>query len=144
MRYLFNKPTFWGHETSQFLFGGYAVLVGAYALRHRAHVTVDVFYIHWSPRLQAIVDSFTWLMFWLFCGVLLWHSGIGGIEATLSLDHTNTSWGPPVWPLKLTIPIGALLLSLQGLSIYLRRVYFAITGSELAPEPQTARGSAGE
>ena len=143
MRYLFNAPTFWGHETTQHLFGGYAVLIGGYALRHRAHVTVDVLYQHWSPRLQARIDSVTWLMFWLFCGLLLWHGGDAAITSTIRLDHTSTVWSPPMYPLKLTIPIGAFLVCLQGLSIYLRKVYFAITGRELAPEAEIA-GGAGE
>ncbi len=143
MRYAFNAPTFWGHETTQHLFGGYAVLIGGYALRHRAHVTVDVFYRRWSPRLQASVDSVTWLMFCLFCGLLLWHGGDAAIISTIRQDRTATWWSPPLWPLKLTILIGAFLICLQGLSVYLRKVYFAITGRELAPEPEIARGTGG-
>ena len=140
MRYLFNAPTFWGHETAQHLFGGYAILVVAYTLRHRAHVTVDVFYRRWSPRVQAIVDSFTWLMFWLFCGLLLWHGGDAAIDAVVRLDHTNTPWSPPLYPLKVTLPLGVFLVCLQGLSVYLRKVYFAITGRELVAEPEIAGG----
>jgi len=141
MRYVFNAPTFWGHETTQNLFGYYAVLIGGYALRHKAHVTVDVLYRKWSPRLQSTIDSFTWLLFWLFFGLLLWHGGDAAIMSTLRLDRSATSWGPPMWPLKVTIPIGAFLLLLQGLSVYLRKVYFAFTGRELAPEPEIAGGS---
>ena len=143
MRYAFNAPTFWGHETTQHLFGAYAVLIGGYALRHKAHVTVDVLYLHWSPRLQARMDSVTWLMFWLFFGLLLWHGGDAAIDSTLRMDRTATSWGPPMYPLKITIAIGAFLIMLQGLSVYLRKVYFAFTGRELAPEPDIA-GREGE
>ncbi|MCS6867538.1 TRAP transporter small permease subunit, partial [Thermus sp.] len=43
-RYFFNAPTQWAHEVSTLLFGLLYVLTGAYALRERAHVGVDVFY----------------------------------------------------------------------------------------------------
>ena len=141
MRYVFNNPTNWGHETSQHFFGAYAVLIGAYALRHKAHVTVDLFYRKWSPRVQAGIDSITWLLFWLFCGLLLWHGGDAAISSVVRLDRTATAWGPPLYPLKVAVPIGAFLICLQGLSSYLRKVYLAITGRELVAEPKISGGS---
>lgn len=131
MRYVFNAPTFWGHETSQHLFGGYAVLIGAYALRHRAHVSVDILHRRWSPRVRAIVDLFSWSLFWLFCILLFWKGGIAAWESLINLDRTNTPWSPPLYPLKLTIPVGAFLILLQGLTIYIRNFHIAITGREL-------------
>jgi len=43
MRYVFNMPTIWAHETSCMLYGAHFVLGGAYALRHDAFVNVEVF-----------------------------------------------------------------------------------------------------
>jgi TRAP-type mannitol/chloroaromatic compound transport system permease small subunit len=137
MRYLFNAPTFWGHETTQHLFGSYAVLVGAYALRHRGHVNVEVFYERLSRRKQAILDLFTWSLFFLFCVILLWKGGEAALDSVMRLDRTNTPWAPPLYPLKLTIPIGTLMILLQGTSFYIRDLYMAIKGQELTPYSTT-------
>ena len=48
-RYGFNHPTMWAHGTSQRLFAAYYVLGGAYVLRYRDHVIVDLIYSRFSP-----------------------------------------------------------------------------------------------
>ncbi len=42
----------------------------------------------------------------------------------------GTSFGCPVYPIKLCIPLGAFLIFLQGLSGYIRSATIAITGRE--------------
>jgi len=140
MRYLFTAPTFWGHETSQHVFGAYAVLLGGYALRHKAHVSVDVIYQHWSRRTRAIVNLFSWSLFWFFAILLLVEGFDAAWDSLINLHHTNTPWSPPYYPLKITIPVGAFLVLLQGFAIYIRNLHMAITGRELTPEPEIARG----
>ena len=45
--------------------------MGAYVLKHGGHVNVDILYGRFSPRIRAIIDLFTWLLFFYFCGLLL-------------------------------------------------------------------------
>lgn len=69
MRYLFNMPTNWGHESMTLLFAIYYCVAAGYAHYYRAHVRVDVFYSSRSPRTRAyldIVSSFFFLTFFLF------------------------------------------------------------------------------
>lgn len=131
MRYGFNSPTFWAHETSQFFNGVYIIVGGAYALRWGAHVHVDILHGRLSLRRRAIVDLFTWTFFFLFIGVLLWKSGISAWNSVLAQEYSVSPWGPPVWPVRLAIPLGALLLLLEGLTKYVKDLYMAITGLEL-------------
>ena len=42
MRYGFNAPTPWAFDLTKQLFGFYFILLGGYALRHQAHVRVDL------------------------------------------------------------------------------------------------------
>jgi len=132
LRYVFNAPTIWAHELSQHLFGSYSVLAGAYVLLRFQHVRVDVIYERFSPRGRAILDSVTHLMFFLFVGVLL----VEGVQmAWCSVEireFSNTPWAPPLYPLKLTVPIGAFLILIQGLAHFIRVLNMAITGRELA------------
>ena len=132
MRYIFNAPTIWAHETCQHLFAGYSILAGAYVLLYYAHVKVDVVYARFSPRRRAIIDSVTYLFFFIFVGLMLWH-GIGMAAHSVRLNEVSFSpFAPPIWPLKLTIPIGAFLILLQGLAHFTRVLSMAVTGKELA------------
>ena len=38
LRYVFNSPTMWSQELSNFVFGAFFILGGAYTLLHRDHV----------------------------------------------------------------------------------------------------------
>ena len=131
-RYVFNAPTMWAFETTQFIYGAYVILIGGYVLLAGGHVNVDVLYRRFPLRARAILDLFTWLLLFLFCFVIVWKGGVIAWETILEGRHASTGWAPPLWPIKVTIPIGAFLLLLQGLSKYLGDLITAFTGEEVA------------
>ncbi|ADE56599.1 Tripartite ATP-independent periplasmic transporter DctQ component [Aminobacterium colombiense DSM 12261] len=131
MRYAFNKPTIWAHDTSCMLYGAHFILGGAYALRWGAFVNVEVFYQRFSLRTKAVVDLVTWMLFYAFVGILLWKSVPWAWASVMVQEYSNSPWGPPVWPIKLTIPVAATLVLLQGLTKTIKDFYIAVTGREL-------------
>ncbi len=132
LRYAFNAPTIWAHETSQHMFGAYSVLAGAYVLLHFQHVRVDVIYSRFSPRGRAILDSVTYLLFFLFCGLMLKYGIDIAWKSVKIMETTITYWHSPIYPVKCCIPLGAGLILLQGIAHYIRFLHMAITGRELA------------
>ena len=134
MRYGLNDPTFWAHETSQYFFGAHFILGGAFALRWGSHVNVEILYSFLSPRKRAIVDLLTWLLFYLLCGFMLWRGWEAAWLSITRWEHTYSFWGPPLWPLRLTIPVGAALILLQGLTKTVNDAYTAVTGKQLVVE----------
>ena len=132
MRYVFNKPTIWAHETSQYFFGAHFMMAGAYALRNHAHVNVEILYDKFSPRNRAMIDVGTSLFFFLFCGLLFWNGWELAWDSLLNLENSQTPWGPPVYPAKLMLPLGGCLILLQGLVKLIRDTAFAISGKEMA------------
>ena len=121
-RYLFNSPTIWAHEIAQMIYGAYVILLGAYVLQRGGHVNVDILYHRFHPRTRAIIDLFTWLLFFYFCGLLLLKGGEMAWDSLKILEYSQTIWGPPIYPVKLTIPIGALFLLLQAIAQFLRNL----------------------
>ena len=113
-RYAFNSPTTWAGEATTMLFGAYAILSGGYLLAHRGHANVDIFYARFSPRTKAAVDVVTSTFLFLFVIVLLVEGQEMARVAISRWEHSYTAWNPPVWPLRLCVPIGASLLLLQG------------------------------
>lgn len=115
LRYFAGKPVVWTNELSQMLFGVSAVLSGGYLMAHSGHANVDILSARLAPRARAAVDIFTSILFFLFVGALLYYGAALAFESVQRLEHSQSAWNPPIWPVKLCIPIGALLLLLQGI-----------------------------
>jgi TRAP-type mannitol/chloroaromatic compound transport system permease small subunit len=127
-RYVFNAPTIWAHGTTQRIFAVYYFLCGAYISLTRSHINMDIFYNRFGPRIKAILDILSFLFFFVFCGVLLWYGFRYAWISTLNLEPDNTPFRAPLYPIKLAIPLGALLIILQELANLWRNIYLAITG----------------
>jgi TRAP-type mannitol/chloroaromatic compound transport system permease small subunit len=129
-RYLFNRPTIWVHETAQMIFGAYAILLGAYALRRGAHVNVDILYGRFNPRTRSVIDLFTWVLFYIFCGLILVKGWDMAWDSYRMGETESTSFAPPLYPIKMMIPLGALLILLQGLTKTVKDFILAFRGKE--------------
>jgi len=130
-RYVFGKPTNWAHETSQLLFGPFFLIDGAYILRWRGHVNIEILYQRFPLRVRAIIDLFVWMLFFFFIGIMVWKT-TESAWLSIQLQETSIStWRPPIWPLKLVMPIAAFLMLIQGITIYMGAIYAAVTGREL-------------
>ena len=130
LRYIFNAPTIWAHGISQRLFATYYILAGAYVLRHKGHISMDVVYNRFSLRGRAILDLITASLFFAYCGVLLWPGALFAWKSLMQLEPCNTVFRAPLYPVKLMIPLGALLIVLQGLAKFARDFITAITGRQ--------------
>jgi len=131
LRYGFNAPTIWAHEIILNMFGALSVLAGGYVLLHFQHVKVDILYTRLPPRGKAIANSVTYLLFFLFIGVMLLYGWQIAWHSVKIMEFSNTPWAPPLYPLKLTVPIAAFLILIQGLAHFIRDFSMAITGREL-------------
>ena len=122
-RYVFNSPTNWAHESMFLMFGMQYLLSGGYAFREDAHVRVDVIYVLLSARTKVILDLVTSVFFFLFNGALLATGYIFVRDAIGLWEVSFTEWGIQYWIIKIALPLGALLILLQGAA----RVYKNIT-----------------
>lgn len=123
MRWGFDKSSNAWLEVQWYLFAGMVMLGAAYTLRMNEHVRVDVFYGRYSERARAWLDLLGALLFLLPMAVI-----IGWLSWPMFLDSWNTgeisgnAGGLIRWPAKILIPIGFLLLALQGVSEIIKRV----------------------
>ena len=131
-RYAFGAPTTWAYETIYMLYAALFMLGAAYALRTGAHIRTDFFWEKWPVRTSAAIDTLAYALFF-FPGMLLFLAA--GAEAAWSsylLDERSaeTTWFPPLWPLKAVVPLCALLLLVQGVSELAKSVHAWRTGEE--------------
>jgi TRAP-type mannitol/chloroaromatic compound transport system permease small subunit len=115
MRYLVGSAAIWTAEFAQLIFGGYAVIAGGYLLVERAHVNVDIIYGKFSRVNKAVVDLATSFLFFLFLAVLIWQGVDMAWDSAAKFERSSSLWNPHVWPVKIVIPVAAVLLLLQGL-----------------------------
>jgi TRAP-type mannitol/chloroaromatic compound transport system permease small subunit len=133
MRYSLNLSSNAWLEIQWYLFSAIFLLGAGYTLKKNAHVRIDVIAGRLSTRAQAWIDIVGGLAFLLPMSVMIltlsvpmfWQSYVGG---EISAD----AGGLVRWPVKLLIPAGFALLTLQGLAEIAKRVAF-LRGA--APEP---------
>ena len=130
-RYVFNHPTIWAHELSAFLYAIVFLLGSSYALRYNSHINVEIIYSRLSARTRAILDLITWNFFYFFVGLMLWEGWPFALKSIHRMELAGSVWDPPVWPIKLCIPLGAFLMLLQGSTKTIQDLYMAFTGKTL-------------
>ena len=135
-RYIFNSATTWSFETSQFLFCGMVALGGGYTLLYGGHVNVEIVYERFGKRTRAVIDLITALLFFFFIILFLRESGVMALESVRIREHSESSWGPALCPLKVVIFIGVFLMILQGIAKFIRDLKTALAGEVDGKEAQ--------
>jgi len=130
-RYIFKSPTLWAYDIAIFMFGYTGLLAGGHVLRVGEHVNVDIIYASLSPRRKAIADVVTGPLFFFFMILLVIYTSKTAVMALEMHEKTPTAWGPPMGHFKLMMPIGGMLLLLQGSAMWIRNLYKAITNKDL-------------
>ena len=134
VRYLLNAPTSWAFDFSYILYGGLFFMAGAYTLSRGGHVRADMFSRLWPVRVQAGIELALYITFF-FPGILAmsisgWHYAHDAFR--IKEMSINSPIGIPIWQIKMMIPVGAALLSLQGIAECLRCV-LALRQNEWPP-----------
>lgn len=132
LRYVFNSPTFWSYDISMFAFGTAGLIAGAYTLRYRAHINIDILYVRLSPRRRAILDVVTASIFFFFCLLVIWQGGKMALYSLAAREVTLTAWHPILYPFKMVIPVAGFMVLLQGIANFVRDLHFAIHEKELS------------
>jgi len=139
-RYVLNAPTIWAFELGYMAMGTHALIGAAYTLREAGHIRIDVLYMRFPPRLQALIDTIGYVV--LFLPVICWLSYAlweYWLEAFLSSERSGQSaWNPPIWPFKLCFFIGIALLCLQGIAQLIKSL-LTLTGKPLTTGRDTRR-----
>ncbi len=124
VRYVLNDPTSWAFDLSYMMYGAVFYMAGAYTLSRGGHVCADMFYRKWSEPTQAKVELFLYIIFF-FPGILalvVAGSAYGFESMRIREVSVNSPAGMPIWPLKMMICVGGLLIAIQGFAEVLRCV----------------------
>jgi TRAP-type mannitol/chloroaromatic compound transport system permease small subunit len=100
------------------------ILLGAsFVLRLNEHVRVDIFYSGLSARAKLWVDTLGIIFFLLPSTILLtWLCYRYAFQSYMDNERSFNSGGLPYWPIKMLMPFGFFMLTLQGLSELVKRI----------------------
>lgn len=116
LRYVFHYSSAFLSELEWHVFALLFLLGAGYALKHDKHVRVDVFYAKLSEKGKAWIDLLG-TIFFLFplCGMLIYSAGEFAMRSFVVGEGSIDPGGIPYfWVIKAMVPLGMLLLLLQG------------------------------
>mgnify|MGYP000939403871 CR=1 FL=1 len=125
-------------EVQWYLYAWAFLLAAGYTLLHQEHVKIDVLYSRLSTRKQVWVDILGYAVFLTsFCVVVLYFTWPMVVQKFESGEMSSNAGGLIRWPVWLAIPLGFVLLLLQGWSELIKRIAFL---KGLIPDPRNKHG----
>lgn len=121
MRYALGEPTRWAFDLTKQLYGFYFIMLGGYALRHQAHVRVDLITERLGAGSRRVVEILGYLIFFFpFTWVFARRSWDFAMTSYNQGEVTYGAVQMPVYPLKIAMFVAAVLLMIQGISEVLK------------------------
>ncbi len=122
-RYAFSLSSNAWLEIQWYMFGALVMLGTSYTLKKNEHVRVDIVYSNISTRKQIGVDIFGTILFLLPATLIMAYLSWPVFYNSWSEGEISGNAGGLIrWPIKIFLPIGFALLSLQGISELIKRV----------------------
>lgn len=116
-RYVLHNPTVWSQELSYFITSFVIMMAIAYTLQVKEHVTIDIFYNRFSRKGKLIVNILFTLFFFIPVWFMLLQAMLPSFLHAFETGERSSygNWLPVIWPFRLWILAGTVLLFVQAL-----------------------------
>jgi TRAP-type mannitol/chloroaromatic compound transport system permease small subunit len=122
-RYLFSESSNGWLEIQWYMFAGMVLLGAPYTLKMNEHVRVDLVYGMVSERTRIWIDILGGFLFLLpICVILVYFTWPWFVESWRISESSSNAGGLIRWPVKLLLPVGFALMTLQGISEIIKRI----------------------
>src|SRR5688500_4846193 len=122
MRYAFDLSSNAWLEIQWYLFGVMVLFGASYTLRMNEHVRVDIVYTHLSERGKEWLDLIGTIVFLLPAMLMLaWFAWPFFMQSWSIQEMSMNAGGLIRWPVKILLPVGFVLVALQGISEIIKR-----------------------
>lgn len=131
-RYLLNRSYAWLTELEWHFFALIFLLGAGYSWRHNRHVRVDLFYDRFGIRDRALVDAVGSVVFLIPWSLTFLAVSWNYAMASFGIREASPDPGglPAFYPIKFAVPLGMLLLFLQGIANLIKNLEVLFTGAE--------------
>lgn len=111
LRYFLNRPVKGSFELVEFMMAIVVCLGMAYTGVQKGHVAVEIVVSRFSPRVQALIDSFNYLVSTILFSLISWKSVVQAKVLGVS-GLTSAILYVPVYPFVFVLAFGSGLLGL--------------------------------
>lgn len=140
IRYSLNTSSNAWLEVQWYLFSAVFLLCAGYTLLRNEHIRIDIFSGRLSERGQTWIDVFGDVFFLLPMAIMIgWLSWPMFLDSYVRGEISGDAGGLIRWPVKILVPLGFLLLVLQGVSELIKRIAFLMG---LIPNPNPKKAGA--
>ena len=113
VRFWLGQSTIWQTETVTFMMVGATMIGLPYVQRLRGHVNVDLIPLMLPLGIRKLLAIIVLLASLVVIGMMVWY-GFEMFHVAYERNwRTDSVWGPKLWPIYLTVPVGLGLLMLQ-------------------------------
>lgn len=110
-------------ELQWYLFGLAWLLAAAYTLKQNEHIRIDIVYGAFSRRRQHWIDLLGHIFFLMpFTLLMIYYFVPYFLRSFYSGEHSASAGGLIVWPAKLCLLAGFVLLGVQGISEIIKKI----------------------
>ena len=124
LRYVFNAPTFWAHETTTFLCGVSFLYGGLYCTARNSHIRVVLIYDRLSPHWRRVMDvvisivSCLACLFFTYAAAIMAEKALFTPQGEFRLERSGSAWNPPApATVKVLLLVILILMAIQFLII---------------------------
>jgi TRAP-type mannitol/chloroaromatic compound transport system permease small subunit len=123
IRYAFGYSSNGWLELQWYMFAILVMFGASYTFKRNEHVRVEILYLMLSERGQLWLDLIGTLCFLIpACLLLSWLSWPFFMQAYAVGEASSNAGGLLRWPIKLVVPVGFVMLALQGVSEVIKRI----------------------
>ena len=116
MRYVFNSPTIYVHDSAIALSAVGFIFGGAYALQRREHIRISVIYDLLPRPAQRLCDAIALTVTTFFVAVLTYAASKMALTSLKLMETSGRAWDVPIPAfLKTMLAVGAALMLAQAL-----------------------------
>lgn len=124
VRFVLDGSTSWQTEFVTYTLLASTFLGAPWVLLKKGHVNVELVPLMLGPRARFFLSLVAYSISFALCAILTWYSFEFWYEAWEEDWSSDTIWGPKLWKIYLSMPIGFFLISLQ----YVVDILSLITG----------------
>jgi C4-dicarboxylate transporter, DctQ subunit len=121
LRYVFNYSLSWSEEVARYLIVWFVFIGSSIAVREKAHATMDALVTYLPKKGKKIFSMMANLISIVFCVFLIW-SGSGIVTSVIEFGSVTPSTGLPMFIPYLAIPVGASLMTIRFLQLFVQDI----------------------
>ena len=123
IRYAFGFSSNGWLEMQWYMFAILVMFGASYTFKRNEHVRVEIFYLFLTERGQLWLDLIGTLFFLIPSCLLLSYLSWPFFMQSYAVGEISSNAGGLIrWPIKIVVPVGLVLLALQGVSEVIKRI----------------------